>query len=170
MVTSIQDWRFKKLDEGEQWEVSRVFSDVGNGDVKKVFVSVPDEVGDLELSVEDILLSSEGKLLIQRFRNVSEDAEGSDMLVSNKKIGVNGVVPFNFRTGGDGEAGEYSDGVLEEENLVTGAVSGNKVGGGSESRPALIVDTGNNYLLVFDNQSGQTIDFSVQIEFAEVEK
>lgn len=168
MVTSSQDWRFKKLDEGEEFEASRVFNDVGDGDVKEVFVNVPEEVGDLELSVEDILVSSEGKLSIQRFKNVSEDVEGDSMLVANKKIGAAASAPFDFRTGGDGETGEYSGGSLDEENLITGSVSGNKVGGGTEARPALIVDTGNNYLLSFTNESGQTIDFSVQIEFAEV--
>jgi len=169
MVTSIQDWRFKKLKEEEEWEASRVFEDVADGDVKTVYVDNP--VDNKSISVEEVVVSTEGKLRVERFGNVDEVSEGDLMLVNNKKIGSVKSVPFDFRVGGVGEAGDYDEsaGVQQQENLITGSVSGNKIGGGTESRPAFIVESDNNYLLWFENQSGQSINFSVQIEFAEVE-
>jgi len=168
MVMRSQDWRFQKLQEAEAWEASRIFNTVSDGSSRDVFVDIP--ANGPELSVEDILVSTEGKLEIARFKNVTEDTQGDAMLVANKRISSTATVPFDFRTGGDNETGAYSGGVKEEENLISGAVSGNKVGGGTEARPALIASTGSNYLIRFGNESGQTISFSVQFEFAEIEE
>lgn len=169
MTVRSQDWRFQKLEEGEEFQASTVFTDVSDGDTKKVFIRAPADGPNL--SQEVISVDSEGKLFIRRFENVSEDTQGDLMNASNLRVGdASDNVPFDYRTGGVGETGVYSGGVLEEEAIIAGAVSGNKVGGGSSARPAMILSSGNNMLLEFENQSGQSIDFAVKFEFAEVEK
>jgi len=164
-----QDWRFQKLEEGEEFQASTVFTDVSDGDIKKVFIEAPDDGSNL--SQEVISVASEGKLFIRRFENASEDTEGDLLNASNLRVGdASDSVPFDYRSGGVDETGVYSGGSLEETSLIPGSSGqGQSITGGASVRPAMILSSGNNMLLEFENQSGQTIDFAVKFEFAEVE-
>lgn len=169
MTTRTQDWRFQKLEEGEEYQSSAIFDTVAAGNTKKIFVETPS--GAPRLIQETVSVDTGGKLKIQRYENASEDTQGDEINSSNLKVGTGSdEPPFNYRRGGDNETGVYSGGTLEEETLIAGSTSaGQNIGGGKATRPAMILSPGNNMLLTFENQSGQTIDFSVKFEYSEGE-
>lgn len=168
MVLRTEDYRFQLLQEEKEWVASKIFTSVANNDVKKIFIDIPE--GQDDVSIENIRVSTSGKLKIERYRNATEDTQGDSVVIGNNRI--NGAIPshpHSIRSGGDNETGVYSGGTKEEENLIIGAVTGSLIGGGTESRPATVVEAGSNVLLVFTNQAGQSVDFSVQIEHAEID-
>lgn len=100
------EWR---LLVGDSYSTGQYFAGIPNGDQKQLFL---DNTGnDTYTVIVGIAVRCEGKVLVDKAFNASEDTQGDppDTGVTNKRSDKNGsnITP---RIGGDGETGVYSSG------------------------------------------------------------
>jgi len=161
------DWR---LLNGEAQSTGQLFTGVSDGNEKAIYINNPENA--VYLAIAGVNIRSDGKLLVDKAFNVTENTEGDapETGTTNKRSdadGTNAVV----RVGGDNETGAYSGGESFSTKTAGGGGATPRVRPGETFEElANVVAPGDNIYISATNDSGGTSDISIDIDWFEIDR
>lgn len=150
---------------GGYYEVFETYEEVKDGETERFFLENLETSGTSRIAdVTNITIQSQGRLDVESRFNVTVDSSGTELDPRNKDTSIEDDQDVDAYKGGEYSGGE------DPMTAILPAGEGEAIFGSSIQTEAVLIPQGNNLLLEIFNDSGRTVDFSIQVEFAEVKR
>jgi len=166
---SIGQPRFRLL-LGDSYSTGQYFADVSTQNEKQLYLENPSS--DTYYIITSLAVRGSGNMLTNKAFNVTENTQGDNATtgVQNKRSGSPNESVAIARIGGDNETGAYSGGrVLSTKTAgAAGGAAQIQPGENSESGVANVIDPGGDMCIFMMNDTGNTEDMSIDIDWIEI--
>jgi len=155
---------------GDNYSTGEYFPDVATQNEKQFYLENP--TSDTYYVITGLAVRSSGKVLTNKAFNVTEDTQGATATtgVQNKRSGSPNDSNAIARIGGDSETGAYSSGRALSTKTAGAAGGAAQISPGenSEDGVANVIDPGSNVCIFATNDTGNTEDMSIDIDWIEI--
>lgn len=155
---------------GDSYSTGHYFADVSTQNEKQVYLE--NSSPDTYYVITSLTVRGSGKVLTNKVFNVTEDTQGANTAtgVQNKRSGSPNESDGIARIGGDNEAGAYSGGraLNTKTSGAAGGAAQIQPGVNTESGVANVIDPGENMCIFATNDTGNTEDMSIDIDWVEI--
>lgn len=158
------------MERGDFFIYNQLIEGVGDGSTLDFLIRNTASGGEADseksfIVIESLVVSSEGKTVVENIKNVSIDSAGSVKDLNNAHTGFTNDSIAEIQ-----EAPSFSGGDSLGKQLLGSASGPSRVGGKDGGVPSFILHPGGNLAGRITNESGQVEDLSIRVVWYEVPK